>query len=88
MERFREEKQGCEGEMGGRYTEHSGEKKVKGRKERRERMVSIKKHNNVKKRKKKKEQSNVTESAGGMEQGHEDMCSFDDKEIRHKRMST
>lgn len=45
-------------------------------------MVSIKQHSNTK-----KEQSNITESAGGMEQGHEDMCSFDDKEIRHKRMS-
>lgn len=34
-----------------------------------------------------KENSNNKESAGGMEQGHEDMCSSDDKEIRNKKMS-
>lgn len=34
-----------------------------------------------------KENSSNKESAGGMEQGHEDMCSFDDKEIRNKKMS-
>lgn len=45
-------------------------------------MVSIKQHSDTE-----KEQSNISEGAGGMEQGHEDMCSFDDKEIWHKRMS-
>lgn len=53
-----------------------------GRKDGRERIVSIKQRSNTK-----KEQSNIRESAGGMEQGHEDMCSFDDKEIRHERVS-
>lgn len=46
-------------------------------------MVSIKQLSDTE-----KEQSDDTESAGGTEQGHEDMCSLDDKEIRHKRMST
>ena len=69
--------------MEGDTDKKGGKKGSEGRKERRERMVSIKQHGDTKK----KEQSNITESAGGMEQGHEDMCSFDDKEIRHKRMS-
>lgn len=29
----------------------------------------------------------ILKSAAGTEQGHKDMCSFDDKEIKHKRMS-
>lgn len=50
-----------------------------GRKERGERMVSVKQHSDTKKK-----QSNIIERICGMEQGHEDMCSFDDKEIKHK----
>lgn len=53
-----------------------------GRKKSRERTVSIKQPGSTE-----KEQSNERESAGGMDQGHEDMCSLDDKEMRHKRMS-
>lgn len=32
-----------------------------------------------------KEQSTTTQSAGGTQQGHRDMCLFDDKEIKHKK---
>lgn len=32
-----------------------------------------------------KEQSTTTQSAGGTQQGHRDMCLFDDKEIKHEK---
>lgn len=52
-----------------------------GRKETRERTVSTHQHSNAKK----KQRGNTAESAREMKQGHGDMCSFDDKEIRHKK---
>lgn len=64
------------------YKQSTGMRSREGRKESRERMVSIKQPGCTE-----KEQSDGRESAGGMDQGHEDMCSLDDKETRHKRMS-
>lgn len=32
-----------------------------------------------------KEQNTIIESTGGMQQGHRDMCLFDDKEIKHEK---
>lgn len=43
-------------------------------------LVSIKQHSGTKRSKDK-----ITGRAGGTEQGHYDMCCFDDKEKRHKK---
>lgn len=65
-----------EGEAGGEAREEGKE----GRKVGRRRLCESVTHSGYM-----KEQNTTTQSTGGTQQGHRDMCLFDDKEIKHEK---